>query len=153
MGPVSVLEFLRTSCRILHCVCAYYATLKQQRGKNSFSFFSDIYCYFLGTEGKSNVCRVVSIKLRFLWRQPQLLLFSHSVMSDSLWLHGLQHTKLPCPLLSPGICSDSCPLSRWCHSTISTSGALFSSCPQSSPESGSFSMSWLFASGGEIRFS
>ena len=52
------------------------------------------------------------------WIHPKprlLLLFSHQVMSNSLWPHGLQHTKLPCPLLLPGICSNSCPLSWWCH--------------------------------------
>ena len=49
-----------------------------------------------------------------------LLLFSHSVMSNSLWPRGLQHTRLPCPLLSPGVCSNSCPLSQWCHPTISS---------------------------------
>ena len=50
-----------------------------------------------------------------------LLLFSHSVVSDSLWPHGLQHAKIPCPSLSSRVCSDSCPLSRWCHPTISSS--------------------------------
>ena len=45
-------------------------------------------------------------------------MFSHSDMSDSLWPHGLQHTRLPCPLLSPGVCSNSCLLSPWCHPTI-----------------------------------
>ena len=50
-----------------------------------------------------------------------LLLFSCSVMSDSLWPHGLQHARLPCPSLSPGLCSNSCPLSWWCHPTISSS--------------------------------
>ena len=54
-------------------------------------------------------------------------LFSHYVMSDSLQPHGLQHTRLPCPSLSPGVCSDSCPLSQWCHPTISSSVALLSS--------------------------
>ena len=54
------------------------------------------------------------------------------VMSDSLWPHGLQHTRLPCPSLSPGVCSNSCPLSRWCHPTISSSITPFS-CPQSFP--------------------
>ena len=78
-----------------------------------------------------------------------LLLFSHSVVSDSLWPHGLQHTRLPCPLLSPGVCSNSCPLSWWCHPTISSSVTLFSSCPQSFPASGSFPMSPFFASGGQ----
>ena len=54
------------------------------------------------------------------------LLFGCLVMSSSLWPHGLQHTRLPCPSLSPGTCSNSCPLSRWCHPTISSSVAPFS---------------------------
>ena len=62
-----------------------------------------------------------------------LLLLSLSVVSDSLWPHGLYHTRLPCPSLSPGVCSNSCPLSRWCHPTISSSVAHFCSCPQSLP--------------------
>ena len=77
-----------------------------------------------------------------------LMLFSRSVLSDSLWPHGLQHARLPCPSLSPRVCSNSCPLSWWCHSTIS-SAILFSSCPESFPASGSFQMSQLFASGGQ----
>ena len=52
-----------------------------------------------------------------------LVQFSRSVMSDSLWPHGLQHARLPCPSLSPGVCSNSCPLSRWCYPTISSSVA------------------------------
>ena len=64
--------------------------------------------------------------------------FSRSFMSDSLWPHGLQHTRLPCCLLSPRVCSNSCPLSWWCHPTTSSSDAHFSSCPQSFPASGSF---------------
>ena len=78
-----------------------------------------------------------------------LLLFSHLVTSDNLWPHGLQHARLPCPLPSPGACSNSCPLSLWCHPTISSSVIPFSSCPQSFPASGSFLMSWLFVSGGQ----
>ena len=77
------------------------------------------------------------------------LSFSRSVMSNSLWPHGLQHTRLPCPLLSPGVCSNSCPLSQWCYPTISSSVASFSCCPQSFPASGSFPMSWLFVSSGQ----
>ena len=69
-------------------------------------------------------------------------------MSNSLQPHEQQHTRLPCPSLSPRVCSNSCPLSWWCHPTISTSVITFSSCPQSFPTSGSFPMSWLFASGG-----
>ena len=69
-------------------------------------------------------------------------------MAHSLWPHGLQHTKLPCPSLSPRVCSKSRPLSWWCCPTISSSVAPFSSCPQSFPASGSLPMSHFFASGG-----
>ena len=71
-------------------------------------------------------------------------------MSHSLQPHGLQHASLPCPSLSPRACSNSCPLSRWCYPTISSSVTPFSSCLQSFPASGSFPMSQLFASGGQI---
>ena len=64
--------------------------------------------------------------------------------------HRLEHARLPCPSLSPGVCSNSCPWSQWCHPTISSSVVLFSSCPQSFPASGSFPVSWLFALGGQI---
>ena len=70
-------------------------------------------------------------------------------MSDSLWPYGLQQNRLPWPSLSPGVCSNSYPLSWWCHPTISSSVTPFSSCPQSFPASGSFPMSRLFASGGQ----
>ena len=75
--------------------------------------------------------------------------FNHSVESNSLQLHRLQHIRLPCPSPSPGACSNSCPLSQWCHPTISSSVVPFSSCPQSFPTSGSFEMSQLFTSGGQ----
>ena len=90
-------------------------------------------------------------KWRFLsfrspsWKWDQswlrLLLFSHSVVSNSLQPHRLQHARLPCPLSSPGPCSKSCPLSWWCHPTSSSSVIPFSSCLQSFPASGSFQMS------------
>ena len=70
-----------------------------------------------------------------------LLLFSHSVMSSSLWPHGLKNARLPCPSLSPGLCSNSCPLFWWCRPTILPSVAPFSSCPPSFPASGFFPMS------------
>ena len=76
-------------------------------------------------------------------------LFSHSVVSNSLWPHELQHTRPPCPSRTPGTCSNSCPLSGWWHPTISSSVIPFSSCPQSFPASGSFQMSHLFTSGGQ----
>ena len=75
--------------------------------------------------------------------------FSCSVMSNSLWSHGLKHTRPPCPLQTPRVYSDSCPLSQWCHPTISSSVIPFSSHLQSSPASGSFPMSQLSASGGQ----
>ena len=75
--------------------------------------------------------------------------FSHSVVSNSLWPHGLQHTRPPCPSPTPGACSNSCPFSRWCHPTISSSVVPFSFCFQSFPASGSFPMSQFFASGGQ----
>ena len=67
----------------------------------------------------------------------------------SLWPYGLQHARLPCPSPSPRVCSNSCPLSQWYYLTISSSVIPFSSCLQSYPVSGSFLMSWLFASGGQ----
>ena len=78
-----------------------------------------------------------------------LSLFSCWVMSSSLWPHGLQHARLPCPSLSPGVCWNSCPLSQWCHPTISSSVIPFSSRLQSFPASESFLMSQLFTSGSQ----
>ena len=75
--------------------------------------------------------------------------FILSVTSNSLWLHGLQHTRPPCPSPTPGDYSNSCPLSLWCHPTISSSVVPFSSHLQSFPESGSFPMSQFFTSGGQ----
>ena len=70
-------------------------------------------------------------------------------MSDSLWPHGPQHARLPCPSPTPRACSNSCPSSRWCHPTISSSAVPFSSCPQSFPASKSFPVSQFFTSGGQ----
>ena len=78
-----------------------------------------------------------------------LLLFSHSVVSHSLRPHGQKHSRLPCPSLSPETCSNSSPLSWWCHTMISSSVTPFSSYPQSFPASGSFPTSQLFTSGSQ----
>ena len=78
-----------------------------------------------------------------------LLWFNCSDVSNSLQSHGLQHARPPCPSPSPGTCSSSCPSSRWCHPTISSSVVPFSSCLQSFPASGSFPMSQFFTSGGQ----
>ena len=75
--------------------------------------------------------------------------FSRSVVSDSFRPHESQHARPPCPSLTPGVNSDSCPSSWWCHPTISSSVVPFSSCLQSFPASGSFPMSQFFASGGQ----
>ena len=87
----------------------------------------------------------------------KLVQFSHSVVSNSLRPYELQHTRLPLPTPTPGAYSNSCPLSRWYHPTISSSVILFSSCLQSFPASESFSMSQFFTSVGQsigvLRFS
>ena len=69
--------------------------------------------------------------------------------SAALQPYGLHHARLPCASLSPGVCPNSCPLSQWCHPTISSSVIPFSSCPQFFSASGAFPRSWLFASGGQ----
>ena len=68
----------------------------------------------------------------------------------TMWSHGLQHARPPCPSPTPGVYPNSCPLSWWCHPTISSSVIPFSSCPQSFPASASFQMSQLFSSGGQV---
>ena len=75
--------------------------------------------------------------------------FSHSVMSNSLWPHEPQHARPPCPSAIARVHPNPCPLSQWCHPTISSSVIPFSSCPQSFPASGSFKMSQLFSSGSQ----
>ena len=126
------------------------------RGRvKSFLYLGYIYIYSLW---RNTHCDIMLVWIQSTIRQPiqsgkdmlqksLLLLFSCSVMSDSLRLHGLQHARLLCPSLSPGVCSNSCPLSQRCHPTISSPVAPFSSCFQSYPASGSFPMNWLFASG------
>ena len=86
------------------------------------------------------------LKIRLLF---SFVVVSHSVISDSMQPHGLQHTRLPCPSLSPRVCSNSCPLSWWCHPIISSSVSPFSFCPQSFPASRSFPVSQLFTSAGQ----
>ena len=97
--------------------------------------------------------KFILIWSKIIWRQIRRVSFSsvqlsHSVVSDSLWPHRLQNARLPCPSPSPGVYSNSCPWSRWCHPTISSSVFPFSRL-QSSPTSGCFQMSQLFNSGGQ----
>ena len=84
-----------------------------------------------------------------LFQMVQFSQFSCSVVSDSLWLHELQHARTLCPSPTPGVHSDSRPSSQWCHSAVSSSVVPFSSCPQSLPASESFPMSQLFAWDGQ----
>ena len=83
------------------------------------------------------------------WMSYSSVQFSHSVVSDSLQPHESQHARPPCPSPTFQVHPNPCPLSRWCHPTISTSVVPFSSCPQSFPPSGSFQMSQFFASHGQ----
>ena len=123
------------TCNKHNIVHQLYFNWKKKK-KNTLRYF----IFMEGTLELLNWKRATWTALTF-W-----LLFSHLVVSDSLWPHGLQHTRLPCP---SGACSNSCPLSQWCHPITSSSVVPFSSCPQSFPASGSFPMSWLFASGGQ----
>ena len=98
---------------------------------------------------------LLALHLRHLCIQPNNssvkgeVQFSHSVVSNSLRPHGLQHARPPCPSPTPGVYSNSCPLSQWCHPTISSSVVPFSSCLQSFPASESSPMSQFFESGGQ----
>ena len=92
---------------------------------------------------------VLSISERSRDFQFSSVQFSRSVMSDSLWPHESQHAGPPCPSPTPGVHSNSCASSRWCHPAISSSVVPFSSCPQSISASGSFPMSQLFTWGGQ----
>ena len=108
-----------------------------------FIIFSHIFSLFAIDDGKWFLLQsIMKIKL---WS----LQFSHLVVSDSLWPHGLQHARLPCPSLTPRACSNSWPSSWWCHPTISSSLVPFSSCLPSFPASGSFLRSQFFTSGGQ----
>ena len=89
------------------------------------------------------------LKKRGTYIQWNILLYNYWAVSDSLQPLGMQHSRLPCPSLSPSVCSNSCPLSQWCCHTISSSAAPFSSCPQAIPTWRSFSMNQLFTTGGQ----
>ena len=111
--------------------------LKWYKNRHSwnFSIWWKAYDFMVIREGES---MVKWIEGKYLINTVGvLLMFSHSVMSDSLRPHGPQRARLPCPLLSPGACSNSCPLSQWCHRTILSSVIPFSSCLRSFPASGS----------------
>ena len=104
--------------------------------------------------GRAMLALLSDFRLFYLPKTPcafsfSLVQFSCSVVSDSLWPHGLQHARPPCPSPTPRVYSNSCPSRQWCHPTISSSAVPFSSCLQSFPASGSSPMSQFFASGGQ----
>ena len=113
------------------CLPRSWSILCLEKMKSSFELHGSVWIFYIWC----------------LW-PIHLLLFSHSVMSDSLQPHGPQHARPPCSSPTPGVYSDSCPLSQWCHPTISSSVDPFSHL-QSFPASGSSEMSWLFASDGQ----
>ena len=104
---------------------------------------------FKWVSSSHQVAKVLEFQLQHIYIYISSVQFSHSVVSNSLRTHGLQHTRPPCPSPTPGPYSNSCPLSRWCHPTISSSVVPYSSCFQSFPASGSFPMKQIFSSGGQ----
>ena len=118
--------------------------------KYKFSLLS-IFFIIYGQPNPHRLPGTSQLLSKILWTSKRRwgLLFSCYTVSDSSGPHGLQHTRRPCPSLSPWACSNSCPLSRWCHPTISFSVAPFPFCLQSFPASGSFTVSRCFASGGQ----
>ena len=124
-----------------HCLSSFNETPSPNKGYSSLeSYTSGGYSTFWSL--------TVSASLITWWLTRTSVQFSCSVVSNSLWPHGLQGARLPCPSPTPGACSDSCPSSQWCHSTISSSVIPFASCLQSFPASGSFPVSRFSASGG-----
>ena len=121
--------------------------------KSAETLSSDIYTLYLFL--LFNIGYYFNDSFKQLWQWYTILscfrfsLFSHQVVLNSLRPHGLQHAMLPCPSLCPWVCSNSCPLSHWCHPTISFSVTSFTSCPQSFPASGSFPVRQLLTSGSQ----
>ena len=116
-----------------------------------YNLIWNIRLIFLGSITNKNK-KIQGYDYVFLWiliESISSVQFTHSVVSDSLWPHGLQHARLPCPSPTPGVYPNSCPLSWWCHPTISSSVILFSSCLLSFKNPGSFPVSQLFTSGGQ----
>ena len=128
---------------------------RESPGKNTGVGCHALFHGIFPTQGSNCVSWVSCFsKCTTPWFQPAKALtssvqFSHSVLSDSLQSHGLQHTKLPCPSPTPGVYSDPYPWSQWCHPTISSSVIPFSSRLPSFPASGSFQMSQFFKWGGQ----
>ena len=127
-----------------------------------FSFFISPYLVWINfifiTTTRMTVIHYISTHssetVIFTWKLTKssapLLRYSVTQSRPTLWSHGSQHAKLLCPSVSPGVCSNSYPLSQWCYLTISSSAAPFSFCLRSFPASGSFPMSRVFTSSGQV---
>ena len=98
---------------------------------------------------KQNSTYINNHKVDTFYQNPSIFVVVLQVVSDSLWCHRLQNTRLPSPSPSLRVCPNSCPLNWWCHPITSSSVTFFSFCLQSFPASGSFPVSWLFVSGGQ----
>ena len=128
-------------------VSDYLLEMSQNVGANSqwAKYSTVVNCWNLKRRKLPYMSLFFAMGVIFLFSSVQ---FSFSIVSNSLQPHEPQHTRPPCPSPTPGVYPNPCPLSRWCHPTISASVIPFS-CPQSFPASGSFLMSQLFASGGQ----
>ena len=148
VGLIFPLLYVKLSFQILPLFLVFCSLNLKYPGVGVFFVCFPVWCSpsfldLLFNLGKFVVIVASNISFRFLIFPLYLcnsfsVWCSHSVMSDSLWPHGLQHTRPPCPSPTPGAYSNSCPSSRWCHPTISSSFVPFSSCLQSFPASGSF---------------
>ena len=151
-GPYTICLKTKLYTQLANCSIKYVLFSYLDKNTLTMTKLINIYVklwYFLyewvNKISKTTEISYVYVCLCIFWASVQ---FSRSVISDSLRPHGLQHAKLPCPS-TPRARSNSCPLSRWCHPTISSSVVPFSSHLQSFPESGSFQMSQFSTSGGQ----
>ena len=128
--PLKTLSFLLYLAKPVYCFCSLYKHV-------NFCILQFYLCYTVVITITHIYCRINILHGHF----------SHSVMSDSLRAHELQHARPPCPSATARVYPNPCSLRRWCHPTISSSVIPFSSCPQSLPASGSFQIRQLFASG------
>ena len=124
----------------------YCSAIKRNKLSNHKKTWRTLKCILLSERSQSEKATCCMNPTTWHFSSVQ---FSRSVVSDSLQPHEPQHARPPCPSPTPGIYTNSCPLSQWCHPAISSSVFPFSSCPQILPASGSFPMSQLFTWGGQ----
>ena len=151
---IGIYGFLEWGCTLICLGVRLYVKLSIDVCARSFKFLSVFFWFLPWPRGSLHAPPQIESETcsSFSGNAPVSICsiqFSHSVVADSLWPHGLQHARPPCPSPIPGVYSNSCPLSQWCHPTVSSSVVPFSSCLQSFTASGSFPMSWFFSSGGQ----